>query len=489
MSNLRRKQVEEVLDEDRRINRRVFDKEKEQAKVFTEATKPKSDRDLSIEVDVDRSVEKFNSLIEKKLIDLDIIFKYAPTDSRYREAQKEILSTGSTIIAYNDLARLAIRPDLSQVTKEAVKTKITQIQNGVDALVYGIGELVKKWSGQGADIADFAKRTYPLLSVYILFKTIQRQLFKGSITPLTTAELENNMREWRASLAGSDRAEVANFLGKISNVERALQLNLRPVVVKAKEDALRRRANILRAEKGAPLSEDELTYLRNSIFGVGESPTIDPALRAELDRQAGIETRAKAEIGSRVVRPEPAVAPLPSAYYNQANPEFIEGVAKGIIDRNRTALRSAESDMDKALAKYAPNRNGTFNDVDLDVVEEDVTELTNALLNARVALAESRGEDADVEALEEEITAKYAVLFDEDPRNTPANARRFYRLIKELEAEILTAQASVIEIEQEAEIKSAKERIRPVGEGSARSKKGKLGIEYDDAKNDPYTRY
>jgi hypothetical protein len=476
MSNLRRKQVEEVLDEDRRVNRRVFDKEKEQAKVFNETLKPKSDRDLDTEVNVDRSVEKLMSILEKKLQALEYLFKFDAKDARYKEGFSEFMATGGVVIAYNDLARLANKPELANATREAVKTKITQIQATIDALVYGANELIPKWSGRGVSDQDFSIRIVPLIGALNVYRTIQRQLFRGSIQPISYTELENNVKEIKASLPSRMR-------NRLAGVERTADLKTRPILVKAKEDALERRRRMLESERGRPLSADELINLRNTIFGVRENPFIDPALEAELNRQAQVSADAKKMAGEML--PAPEMAERPAELYREVNPEYKAGIAKALEDRAESMYRSLKDKLEKSLDKYAPDEDGDYEAVDEDDVVDDRDSLAQALIDAIVKSKELQGEEADADEIEEDIIDRYASLYDENPRDDDA---RFYKLLTKMAQELLQTQQFVFNKEKEAEYKKAVDRLAPVGLGSgtARSKAGKMGLEYDDRRNDPY---
>ncbi len=73
MQSLRDRQILEVLDEDRNINRQVFDRENEQVRVFQETILPKKTRDLEAETSVDKLVENINRIVDNKLTSLEYL--------------------------------------------------------------------------------------------------------------------------------------------------------------------------------------------------------------------------------------------------------------------------------------------------------------------------------------------------------------------------------------------------------------------------------
>lgn len=74
-NTLRARQNMEVLDVFKNLNSQVNAITKRQVAVFPDTLKPKTQRDLEVEVNVDKSVEGLNNLLETRLISLEFVLK------------------------------------------------------------------------------------------------------------------------------------------------------------------------------------------------------------------------------------------------------------------------------------------------------------------------------------------------------------------------------------------------------------------------------
>ena len=74
-NTLRAKQNMEVLDVFKNLNSQVNAITKRQIAVFPDTLKPKTQRDLEVEVNVDKSVESLNNLLETRLVSLEFVLK------------------------------------------------------------------------------------------------------------------------------------------------------------------------------------------------------------------------------------------------------------------------------------------------------------------------------------------------------------------------------------------------------------------------------
>jgi hypothetical protein len=83
----------EILDVFKNVNRQVFNREKQQIAVFPETILPNTQRDTGTEVNVDKSIEQINKIIETKVIDNKIKDKVASHNKVLMEFYtKEILT-------------------------------------------------------------------------------------------------------------------------------------------------------------------------------------------------------------------------------------------------------------------------------------------------------------------------------------------------------------------------------------------------------------
>ena len=64
MESLRERQRREILDEDKNINQRVFEREKEAVRLMSESVLPKKSRDIESETSVEKLVESVQRVLE-----------------------------------------------------------------------------------------------------------------------------------------------------------------------------------------------------------------------------------------------------------------------------------------------------------------------------------------------------------------------------------------------------------------------------------------
>ena len=140
MQSLRDRQILEVLDEDRNINRQVFDREKEQVRVSQESILPKKTRDLEAETSVDKLVENINRIVENKLTSLEyLLSKIVSTkdigDAEGRRSYNNVVSNGDIITNYNQLIRVYTVEGISRASQELIKVKLQDIKPNIDAIL------------------------------------------------------------------------------------------------------------------------------------------------------------------------------------------------------------------------------------------------------------------------------------------------------------------------------------------------------------------
>jgi len=187
MDLLRRRQVAEILDEDRRINDRVFSRELEQVKEFDEVVRPKTGRDIDTEVKFDREVERMNAVLIHKLNAIENIFKpYGKSADVTARNQEIVLNTSDVISSFNDLARAVNTPTIANDTREALKAKIQEISPNVNALLYGYKQLSTKVNRAGEQNESIRARLVPrLITGYATISVLPKDLFQNVITPNT----------------------------------------------------------------------------------------------------------------------------------------------------------------------------------------------------------------------------------------------------------------------------------------------------------------
>ena len=471
MDLLRRKQVAEVLDEDRRINDRVFSREKTQVKEFDEVVKPKTGRDIDTEVKFDKEIEKMNGVLAYKLSALENIFKpYGKSVDVMAKNQEIILNTSDIITTFNDLARAVNAPSLANDTKEALKAKVQEIATNVNALVYGYRQLLEQVNGRGGETAEATKaRLIPrLITASSAVSTIQKQLFSSSYTPITSSELQTTYAKIVASLP----ERLRNF---IKGLDSARDLSRRPLQVGLERDVLQRRIRMLEADQGRPLSVEEVARVRNTLFGAKESRADpDPAVAEEIHRQDQQELEDRTAANSVVQGlPEPVV-PAPRIS------NLGEELRRGIIEEGQRSYEENVARMDGIIQtyrdKYRPQV--AVDAIPLDSINRDVQGLLRALQSTIIENANAGGEELDAVDVHDRLEAEYPALLRNAPRGSATKRSQFSRAINNL-ADAYLEQYNIL-LRRKADERVAQGLNQPVvGEG-----KPHHGLQYEEEKQE-----
>lgn len=149
VDTIRARQNAEMLDVYKNVNRQVFERERKQVQTFPQSLKPKTQRDLGVELNVDKSVEALNKTLEVKLSALEYAVQNFTTDPtvdlpmQYRASQvvralTEAINTGDVIPLWNQAARLYRTSGLSRESQQIVKTKLQDLKPNLEALQYGL---------------------------------------------------------------------------------------------------------------------------------------------------------------------------------------------------------------------------------------------------------------------------------------------------------------------------------------------------------------
>jgi hypothetical protein len=512
MLALQRKQVKEVLDEDVRAWRRVLDREREQVKVFDEVIKPKPEADLQTEVAFEKDVEKLQALLERRINALEEIIRSrgataavaepagvgavaaeaaaaepaarrraaAVGPARQAEAVSEIFNSAPVVASWNGIVRSISDPSVTQRSRDVMKTKLQEIQGMVNALVYGFITAVNAINAPGITDVQFARFVPRMISAQSVYSLIQKQLFTGSYFMIRQNDVEAQSQDIIANLPmGADQIGT--------KVKRVLASPvLAPFAMTAADNAAARRAAILAAEQGRPLSAEELARIRGTIFGrIAPVMPLDPALEAELNRIARIETAAKEEIGRREERlPEPY---RPPPTYSMLSPEYIAGIERTADEFRDASIRSDRDKLAEILSKYSPGADGAFvDDDDLPGGEEerleDIDNLVTDIVEVRMRLDELKGIETTRAAQEALIGRKVAALVN-NRRESSRRAAIFLSQLKGLMNEYLDSKLELLQIERDDRVKQQK-LIPKVG--NAKPRFGRMGMRFDDSRNDPY---
>jgi len=253
MQSLRNRQIREVLDEDMNINRQVFEREKEQVRVFQEDVLPKKTRDIEAEISVDKLIETLNKILENKLTSLEyLLSKIVGTkdigDAEGRRSYNNVVNNGDFIIAYNQLVRVYTLPGISRASQEAIKVKFQEIKPNLDAMVYGLQELIQYLFESGKTDKDI----FQLVRSQAVYEHVNKQLYSGtSFKIIDQADINVSVREVLSDLSEVQRAELKDISESYISFKPLTQF---PIEVGNDEERLKQ----LEAELGFNLPRGEL---------------------------------------------------------------------------------------------------------------------------------------------------------------------------------------------------------------------------------------
>lgn len=148
MDTLRQKQNMEILDVWKNLNQQVVGRTRKQVAVFPDTLKPKTERDLSVEVNVDKAIEGINKTIEQKLGSLEFFLQNAKrfTDPKFSQpviqAIEQSTNTGDVIPLYNSIARSAHTTGLSRESIQVIRIQLQALLPNLEAITYGLLQAV-----------------------------------------------------------------------------------------------------------------------------------------------------------------------------------------------------------------------------------------------------------------------------------------------------------------------------------------------------------
>ena len=244
MSSLRDRQIREVLDEDKNIDRRVFDIAKDQVRLWDESVLPKKTRDMEAEMSVDKLIEVINKTIERKVVSLEALLSGMSSRDRLEQRSYEsVVDNGDIITAYNQLVRILMTTGISRTSQELIKVKFQEMKPNIDAMMYGLDELIRYLFQSGKS----SKEIFQLVRSQAVYNVINKQLYRGSsYRPIEQGDLTVSIREIISKLSEVQRAKLEQ-ISQQDVSERSL-LNF-PVEQQNEEVKIR----ALEAELGVPL--------------------------------------------------------------------------------------------------------------------------------------------------------------------------------------------------------------------------------------------
>ena len=189
---LRAKQNMEILDVFKNINSQVVGLQNKQVQGFQESIKPKTQRDLGAEVNVDKAIENINKTIETKLGALEYVVQNINPSNRGRDAAEELTkdrnanifyanlsqvnNSGDIIPLYNSIVRAYMTVGVNRETQQIIKVKVQELTPNLDAMVYGLNQAIDIIFGRKIISVSFAGTILDLLRTLSVYSELKSQV-------------------------------------------------------------------------------------------------------------------------------------------------------------------------------------------------------------------------------------------------------------------------------------------------------------------------
>jgi len=155
MDTIRAKQAMEIIDVFKNVRSQVANLDKRSVQVSQQSRKPKTQRDVGAEVNVDKAIELMNRTLETKLGALEFVVQNLEQGSSVRELSRaenrQILTqsfqstnnTGDLIPLWNSIVRQFKERGVSVETQEIIRQKVLELEPNLEAMIYGISETIE----------------------------------------------------------------------------------------------------------------------------------------------------------------------------------------------------------------------------------------------------------------------------------------------------------------------------------------------------------
>jgi len=223
---LRAKQNMEILDVFKNLNSQVNAITRRQIAVFPDTMKPKTQRDLEVEVNVDKSIESINRLLETKLSSLEFIIQsqdFLPNaffheneleDPRIRKSASQtqfttLNNTGDIIPLWNGIVRYYQQAGLSKQSQEMVKVKVQDLDANLEATLYGLTQLIDALFANRSFTDQLGLRLLELLRTKSVYQLISRQVDSSTFELVSVAVLDASFQNIFAELSQERRENLS----------------------------------------------------------------------------------------------------------------------------------------------------------------------------------------------------------------------------------------------------------------------------------------
>ena len=294
MATLRQKQNMEILDVFKDINNQVVQRQLRQISVFPDTLKPKTERDLGAEVNVDKAVEQINRTLEQKLGSLEFYLQNIRriNDPKFSQSviqsQEQSTNSGDVIPLYNTISRISHQTGISRESRQVIRIQLQALTPNLDAITYGLQRAIQsimkdieenaeqvQQQEQGSKSSTSAVLDF--LRTYAVYQFIRKQVDKDNTSSVELLTVEALNAEFRNSFEMLSQNDIQIIKERIPNANWLLSRGMANVPdfpvddyegrIKALEDELGFKIQpTLRASlKGLPLhaQKEALVKLKN----------------------------------------------------------------------------------------------------------------------------------------------------------------------------------------------------------------------------------
>ena len=229
---LRDRQNMEILDVFKNIHSQVADRQMKQVAVFPESVLPKTQRDLAVEVNVDKGIDSLNSILESKLGSLEYFVQNINVENRgapkgelseravllpYSQAYQQVIGTGELVPVWNLIVRAYQSPGLSKQSQEIIKVKMQELKGNLDAMKYGLSSGIQAIFEFKIVDAQIALKILELLRALSVYTLISMQADSGVFEQITMERLSSSYKNVIQSLS-LEQIEVLRNFSKVGRV-------------------------------------------------------------------------------------------------------------------------------------------------------------------------------------------------------------------------------------------------------------------------------
>jgi hypothetical protein len=273
--SLRRKQMNEALEEDMIANKRVVAFTNKQVAAMDQDAIQPSVIDSSAADQAENEINHLKILLEKALNDTQN-YSYSAMNIKYK-TMDNVLQYAPVIISYNKIAKIYNQPNIKYNIKEQIKNSIMSLEQVISNIVTGLIRLSDDMIISSSKVIKLYTRAITSVAFYSI---IENQLFTGNIQPIKDADIKASLEDFLSSNP-SIRKAYKKFSEDDDNPDNGFN-------IPNTQATDRKRA--LKAELGRQPSNQEIMF--SSYNNNVNKPAYDKATARALDEASESESES-----------------------------------------------------------------------------------------------------------------------------------------------------------------------------------------------------